>query len=378
MKFDAHPLNRIEVSEAQIRENMRLVQEFSRDVAIAPVLKSNAYGHGLEQVGKLLDASGAPFYCVNSLQEANRLRAVGVTTDILIMGYVDPSDLKRKEWDYIFAVFDPDYAQVISTLQKSPRVHITIETGLHREGIDLIEFPHAFEELKKLGNLHVEGMMSHLACANDPVCETTKQQLERFEDAKKQIIESGFFPQWFHFGGSLALLNTLSGSSNVVRVGKALFGIALNTTYSGNQTDVTKSEQLQGFAPVLTLKTKIAQVKHIKKGAHVSYADGFIAERDMTIGILPIGYNDGVDRRLTNKGKMKIGDTLCPMVGVVAMNLSVIDISNITDPHPGQEVIVYSSDEEDENSLDNAAKTCGTLPQDLLLHLPESLQRDLV
>ena len=378
MKLDAYPLNRIEVSVARIRENMRLVQEFGHDVAIAPVLKSNAYGHGLEQVGKLLDAFGAPFYCVNSLQEANRLRAVGVATDILIMGYVDPVDLKRKEWDYIFAVFDLKYAHVISELQKNPRVHITVETGLHREGIDLLEFPQAFEELKKFGNLHVEGMMSHLACANDPVCETTKQQLERFEDAKKQVMESGFSPKWFHFGGSLALLNTLSGSSNVVRVGKALFGIALNTTYSGGQTDASKSEQLKGFTPVLALKTKIAQVKHIKKGDHVSYADGYIADRDMTIGVLPIGYNDGVDRRLTNKGKMKIGNTLCPMVGVVAMNLSVIDVSSISDPHPGQEVIVYSDDEGDENSLDNAAKTCGTLPQDLLLHLPESLQRDLV
>lgn len=377
MRFTAYPLNKIEISENRIRENMQLLLQVNKDIAIAPVLKSNAYGHGIELIGKLLEEYKVPFYCVNSIQEAHQLREAGVTTDILIMGYVDPSDLASKEWDYIFVILDIAYARIVNKYQHKARVHLHIETGLHREGIDILSFPELLTEIKNLENLHVEGIMSHLACSNDPACPTTVQQLSNFTRAKKLVEEFGFSPKWVHLGGSLALLNKLATGCNVVRVGKAIFGIALNTTYSGGKNAVKQDDRMKEFNLVLTLKTKIAQIKYIKKGDHLGYADLFIAELDMTIGILPIGYNDGVDRRLSNKGKMIVGGVACPILGVVAMNVTTIDLSDVENPQVGQDVIVYSQEKSDGNSLDNAAIVCGTLPQDLLLHLPVNMVREL-
>jgi alanine racemase len=243
--------------------------------------------------------------------------------------------------------------------------------------MEILASPELLDEIKGLSNLQVEGVMSHLACSNDPICPTTIQQLRNFSLAKKMIEEAGFSITWVHLGGSLALLNNLAEVCNVVRVGKAILGIALQTTYSGGKNSATPDTRMKDFELVLRLKTKIVQIKQIKKGDHVGYADLFIADRDMVIGILPIGYNDGVDRRLSNKGKMIVAGTACPILGVVAMNVTTIDISAVENPRVGQDVIVYSQEKSDENSLDNAAIVCGTLPQDLLLHLPTMITRVL-
>lgn len=369
-------LNSIEISEGKLDENITSLMAFNPSIAIAPVLKANAYGHGIELIGTYLDKKKFPFYCVNSIVEANQLRMAGVKTDILIMGYVGKDALNEKEWDYIFGVFDLEQAKMISSLQKNPRVHINIETGLHREGLDIFNLQTLLSDIKLLSNLNVEGVMSHLSCSNDPECETTIKQLAAFKQAKELALNAGFTPHWYHFGGSLALLNKLSESCNVIRCGKALFGIALNSSY---QADTSKtSSRIEGFSPILEFKTHIAQIKKIKKGDHVSYADAFIADKDMTIGILPVGYSDGVERRLTNKGYMKVDSTLCKMLGVVAMNVTIIDLSDVKDPHVGHEVIIYSSHSDDQNSLDHVAQTCGTLPQDLLSHLSPSIPREFV
>ncbi len=375
MKNQTNILNTLEISKGKILKNLKLLQNNPHKIKISPVLKSNAYGHGIDLVGNILDEQDIPFICVNSFYEANLLKESGVKSDILIMGYVDELDLKKEE-DFIFAIFDLDYAKKINSIYKNARVHVNIETGLHREGIDVLKSQNLLNELKLLNNIKIEGVMSHLACSNDPFCETTKNQLKNFRLAKEIIMENGINPKWFHLGGSLALLNNLNDECNVVRCGKALFGIALNTSYGGQQlkSDNTNKDFLQ----TLVLKTKIAQVKKVNKGEHVGYADMFIAKDDMTIGVLPIGYYDGLDRRLTNKGKVKVNGKYCEILGLVAMNLTVINLSEIENPSPGDEVIVYSNNSEDFNSLDYAAKLCETLPQELLVRLPVSLTRIVV
>lgn len=375
MKNKTNILNTLEISKGKILKNLKLLQNNPHKILISPVLKSNAYGHGIDIVGNILDDQGLPFICVNSFYEASLLRDSGFKSDVLIMGYVDEEDLKKEE-DFIFAVFDLDYAKKINSIYKNARVHINVETGLHREGIDVINSNNLLDELKLLKNITIEGVMSHLACSNDPFCETTKNQLENFRLVKKIIKESGIDPKWFHLGGSLALLNNLNDECNVVRCGKALFGIALNTSYGGQQLKSDNANK--DFLQTLVLKTKIAQVKKVKKGEHVGYADMFIAKSDMTIGVLPIGYYDGLDRRLTNKGRVKVNGKYCEILGLVAMNLTVINLSEIENPLPGNEVIVYSNHPEDFNSLDNTAKLCETLPQELLVRLPVSLTRVVV
>lgn len=371
-------LNTLEISKSKINKNFELLREIAGNKFISPVLKSNAYGHGLELVGPLFDKSEVPFICVNSFFEAKQLRSAGVKSEILIMGYVDEKNLSEK-MDFSFVVFSLDYAKKINSIYESVKIHINIETGLHREGFDILNDEKLLNEIKNLHNLRIEGVSTHLACSNDPQCETTKFQLENFKKAKEVLSQNGITPKWFHVGGALALLNDLADEFNVIRCGKALFGIALNTTYQSGLSHATPQHAaIQEFELTFKLKTKVAQVKKVKKGEHVGYADAFIADRDMTIGILPIGYYDGLDRRLSNKGYMKVGDTECKILGIVAMNITVIDLSDVENSHAGQEVKVYSDDYGDKNSVDNVAKICETLPQELVVRMPTTLTRILV
>ncbi len=371
-----HPLNVLEISKERLHQNAQTLININPNIKISPVLKSNAYGHGIELIGKELESYNFPFYCVNSLPEAVALRNAGVKTDILIMGYVDPANLKEKQWDFIFAAFDLEFAKVVNDTQDNPRVHLNVETGLHRDGVDFLRFEQMLVDLKKLHKLKIEGLMSHMAYSNEPDSETTQKQIELFKQAKQVVKEAGINPTWFHWGGSLALLNNLASEANIVRCGKAFFGIALNISYSGDKKD--EPEFMSKFKLVMKLKTKVAQVKTIQPGDTVSYSDMFRADKPMTIGIIPTGYNDGIDRRLINKGVVLVNGKACKYLGVIAMNVTVIDLTEIEDPKPGIEVIIYSDNASDPNTFDNSAAMCATLPQDLVLHLPKDLVRKLV
>ncbi len=371
-----HPLNVLEISKKRLHQNAQTLININPSIKISPVLKSNAYGHGIEIIGKELDSYNFPFYCVNSLPEAVALRNAGVKTDILIMGYVHPDNLKEAQWDFIFAAFDLQFAQLVNQYQNNPRVHLNVETGLHRDGVDFLRFEEMLHELQKLEKLKIEGLMSHMAYSNEPGSDTTQKQLENFKLAKQMVKDAGIEPQWFHWGGSLALLNDLASEVNVVRCGKAFFGIALNISYSGDKKE--EPEYMSKFNLVMKLKTQVAQVKTIQPGDTVSYSDMFRADKPMTIGIIPTGYNDGIDRRLINKGKVIVQGKACNYLGVIAMNVTVIDLTEVENPKPGMEVIIYSDDPKDPNTFDNSAAMCATLPQDLVLHLPKDLVRKLV
>lgn len=372
-------INKLHISKSRIVKNWQLLQSVNPQISISPVLKSNAFGHGADLIGPLLDSSLTPFFCTSSYFEAQVLRNAGVKADILIMGYVEYKDIQKESSGLIFTIADVDQAKMLNASNKRIRVHINVETGLHREGIELSQFESILDAMKNFSYLKIEGIYSHLSCSNDPRCENTSQQLRNFKKAKEIAKTKGIIPRWFHLGGSLALLNNLADECNVVRCGKAFFGITLNSAYLPGQTQVVVTNPLiSQFKPTLTLTSKLAHVKHIRKGDRVSYADAFIADKDMTIGILPVGYYDGVDRRLSNKGVMKVGDTFCQIIGLVAMNVCVIDISAVSNPQPGMEVVVYSSDSLDQNSLDNSAKLCGTISQDILVSLPETLPRILI
>jgi alanine racemase len=127
------PLNVLEISKERLHQNAQTLININPKVKISPVLKSNAYGHGIELIGKELDGYNFPFYCVNSLPEAVALRNAGVKTDILIMGYVHPDNLRTTQWDFIFAAFDLEFAKLVNRYQDNPRVHLNVETGLHRD-----------------------------------------------------------------------------------------------------------------------------------------------------------------------------------------------------------------------------------------------------
>lgn len=361
-----HPLNTVEVSAQALRANYQYLSKLSPDVQIAPVLKSNAYGHDLQIVGKILDDVGAPFFCVDSLYEAYELLKINIQTPILIMGYVNPENLQTKKLPFSYAVYDEEQLTAISQYQQIVSIHIFVDTGMHREGIQLSDLPEFLSFLKEFPQIHVDGLMSHFSAGENKI--VTKKQLKNFEIAKDLVKVAGFRPQWFHIAASSGLLHHVDYNDNIgnmARCGIALYGIDLEG----------KNKYLQ---PALTLTTTLNQIKELKKGETVGYDQTFTAKKNMMIGILAMGYFDGIDRRLSNTGSVLIDNIVCPIVGRVSMNLTTIDISDVKDAQVGNKVIVYSHRLVDNNSVLHAANSAKTIPYDLIVHIPESTKRIVV
>lgn len=356
-------LNQIEVSKNNLSHNYSYLVSLDKRVKIAPVVKSNGYGHGITNVAKILESENPPFFCVDSLYEAYELLKAKIKTPILITGYTNPQNLKVKKLPFSYAVFTLDIAKVINEYQPQAGIHIFADTGMRREGVPVNELPAFLNELKKLSNLKIEGLMSHLASSESKTDPIFLRQIKQFKKAKEICAKFQVNPKWFHIAATGSIVNPetrpiITEVSNLVRAGLAVYGYS-SSTYDKN------------LKPALTLTTRIAQIKQVSKGEKLGYDGTYTAKKDMTIAVLPVGYYDGVDRRLSNKGIFLVDNKPCPVLGRISMNINIIDISNIPDAHTGQEVIVYSD-------IGEAAKICNTIPYDLLVNLAETTRRVVV
>jgi alanine racemase len=206
--------------------------------------------------------------------------------------------------------------------------------------------------------------MSHLATPQIKQSPQNKTQLENFKKAKELFLKNGFQMNWFHIGGTYALLNNLTGGCNLVRIGKALYGV------TGQENSYVK--------PVLKMTSKIVQIKEIKTGDQVGYDGTFKARRNMKVGVLPFGYNDGLDRRLSNKGVVLIDRVECRILGLISMNVTTVDLTNVKKPFIGQEVVIFSDNPRDKNSVINTTRLCNTIAYDILARLEESTKRVVI
>lgn len=365
------PLNKIHISKQALLDNYSYLSSVNPMVKAAPVLKSNAYGHGIKLVAGILD-SKPPFFCVDSLYEAYELLKTKIQTPVLVMGYIDPKSLNVKKLPFSYAVWDLEVVKALNKHQKGAEVHIFVDTGMNREGVKVSDLPEFLTTIKQYNNITISGLMTHLAEAEKAESELTKQQLKEFKKAYEIVRKMGFSLQFIHIGGSGALFLKLPAYINIVRTGIAIFGVE---DFSLRSKDIVRAER--ELKPVLKLTTKLVQIKSIKKGDKVGYGGTFEAKTDTVVGILPIGYYDGVDRRLSSKGVVLIDNVECPILGRVSMNLTTVDLSRLGSVEVGKEVIVFSDNPEDKNSVKNYAEMCNTIPYDLLVHLAPSTKRVL-
>lgn len=363
-------LNRIEVSSNNLLHNCSYLSSLDKKVKIAPVVKSNGYGHGIANVAKILDSENTPFLCVDSLFEAYELQKAKVKTKILVMGYTNQENFKIKKLPFSFAVFDLETARVLNQFQPGCGIHIFVDTGMRREGVTVEDLPQFLNRLNTLSNIKIEGLMSHLASSISKTDPLFLNQIKQFKKAKEICKKYNVEPGWFHIAATGSLVNPqtrpiITEVSNLARAGLALYG------FSSSIFD-------KNLRPVLKLTTKIVQIKKATKGEKLGYDGTYTPKKNMSIAVLPIGYYDGVDRRLSNKAVFLVGNQPCPVLGRISMNITIINISNVPNPYVGQEVIVYSPNPKDKNSLLNSAKICKTIPYDLLVNLAETTKRVIV
>lgn len=364
-------LNKILVSAQALQHNYRQLQTAHPEAKICPVLKSNAYGHGFATVAPIFDSFGAPFLVVDSLYEAYELQKIKVKTPILILGYTHPDNFKVKRLPFHYAVFDLATAETLNTYQPDSSIHIFVDTGMSREGITLAELPSFLQALKKLTRLKVVGLASHLADADNPTStHFTELQLANFRTALALILQAGFDPPWRHLANSPGSFKISDPICNMVRVGLSSYGLYPLKSADPGYKNLT-------LQPALKFISTLGQIKQLAKDVKVGYSGTFTSSKSMTVGIVPAGYYDGVDRRLSNKGVFRIRGIVCPIIGRVSMNMTTIDISGVPHPKVGEEVEIYSDELSAPNSLTKAAATANTLHYELLVHLAESVKRQI-
>jgi alanine racemase len=353
-------LNTVSISEAALRNNLQLYRNLIPDQAICPVLKSNAYGHGLTPVAKIFDAEKPEFLIVDSLFEAYQLKKARIKTPILILGYTLPENLRAKRFPFHFAVPDLESAEILS--RKKTPLHLEIDTGMSRTGFRLEELPQALEALRAM-KANVEGVFTHFADADNPENnKKTDQQCELFLKALMLTKEAGFQPKWIHASNSAGAVKTKIPQLNMSRVGISLYGLS---PLSSNDP---KAEFLKSLQPVMEVSSTIIAKRKLHAGDCVSYNCTFTAEKDMTIGILPFGYYEGIPRSLSNTP---------PFIGRICMNHAMIDLTD-SNLKVGDKFVIYSRDKNAVNSFHNMAKKAGTISYELTTKIAESIRREVI
>lgn len=369
-KKQYHHLNTIELSISALHKNHNALKKLQPNMAICPVLKSNAYGHGLQALAPFFDNLHSPFLVVDSLYEAYELYKCKVKTPLLILGYTDPNNYKVKKLPFHFALFDLKTAETLSIYQPGCSVHLFVDTGMHREGIPIQELKAFIKKIKGL-NIKIIGLASHFADVDNPLSQAnTKSQIKKYKQALAILKDVGITPKWRHISASGGAFKVDDNTFNMVRAGIASYGIS-------PLSDIDKDRKKIELYPVLTLKTCIAQIKEIPKGVQVGYNGTYISQTKKRIALLPLGYYDGLNRSLSNRGIVKVNGTECPIIGNISMNITTIDVSHVAHIAVGDEVIVYSPHPSDKNSISNVAKTIKMSPYELLVKLAESTYRKM-
>lgn len=367
-------LNKIEISKQALINNFNFFQNKHSQTEICPVLKSNAYGHGLELLAEFVDREIKPkFIIVDSLYEAYKIE--DVNTPILIIGYTRPENFKiKKKLNFSFPVYDEQTIAALAQYHPEAKVHVKIDSGMNRLGITPSQVDDFIELLKKYPRLNVTGIYTHLSQADDPQAKDfTNNQVKTFKKVIRKFESQGFSFKWKHIAATSGSEVVPDPEFNLIRIGLGFYGIS---PFPKN----TKENKIleKKLKPALKFTTHLAQIKHLPKGAQVSYGGTYTAKKDMKIGILPVGYYDGVDRRLSNKGVVTIKGKGCPILGRVCMNLTIVDLSQIKNPKLEQEVVIYDDNSSSPNSIKNSAELANTIPYTLLVNLAPSTRRVLI
>lgn len=364
-------LNQIELSRSALLHNYDLVGEQHPDLAVMPVLKANAYGHGLLEVAQILQARDFPYLIVDGYFEALKLRRQ-TKRPILVMGYIDPHNYSQLRTNGLsFVVHDRPTIEALGRLRRSVTVHLEINTGMNRHGIAPDELGDYLALLKNYSHIKLEGVMSHLADADGERETYTAHQVALFDRCVEQILAAGFDPRWIHLAQTAGSQRQPSRYANALRLGIGLYGI--------NPFD-PKTPEYPGLAdlkPVLTLTSTITKVIELAKGQKVSYNGIFTAAKDTTIGVLPLGYYEGLPRALSNVGVVKQGDDYLPIVGRVCMNHTMVELKGTKTKYLDR-VTVISNNPTDRNSVAGLGREHGLFSYELLVGLNESIRRVMV
>lgn len=378
MELDTIKRTWAEIDMGAAKDNFAAIREHIGKASLCCVVKADGYGHGAQKLAHLYSRLGAQHFAVSNIDEAVELRESGITKPILVLGFT-PIALAAKLSAYKIAqtVYSLDYAQMLSDAcvkaNVSVDVHIKLDTGMSRIGFMCQQFPEddpvidEIEKACKLPSLKIRGIMAHFAVSDegDAGKEYTDNQYKAFDYVVKELANRGITFDIVHHANSGATLYYPETHGDMVRAGIILYGLAPNPAI----------ESAIALKPVMTLKSTVAHVKKLRKGSAVSYGRTFVADRDMVVATVPIGYADGYLRGLSKDGYMGIGGKKAKILGRICMDQTMVDVTDIEGVKIGDEVVIFSDGTDGAPTVNELAEFAGTINYEIICAVSKRVPR---
>ncbi|NHB32464.1 alanine racemase [Helicobacter pylori] len=367
----------VEVNTHSLRHNFNAVKSVvPKDACIMAVVKANAYGAGALKASEIFLQEGANYLGVATLDEALELRSHFPKTPILILGYSPNANASMLvDNDLSAMVFSLEQAEVFSQValksQKRLKVHLKIDTGMHRLGLEPnFKSIEIIKKIRALKGLEVEGIFTHLSNADAKIKTHAKNQMKAFNAFLEQLLDQKIEFQYRHAYNSAGILSLCNGNENrllnLYRPGIMLYGF-----YPSNGMKETCPTILKN---VISLKAQIVQIRSVKKGEFIGYGEHFYTNEETLVGVLALGYADGLMRALGNRIQVAINNQLAPLIGKVCMDQCFVKLNNIQ-AKEGDEVILFGDKSAKANDASEIAALLNTIPYETISTLSKRLER---
>ena len=363
-----------EINLDALTHNFHVIKnQVGNETKILAAVKANAYGHGAVECARRLESEGCDWFGVALPEEGVELRNAGIARPILCLGgFWEGQEATLLKYQLTPVVYR---LGMIESLDRTAReaeeiadVHVKIDTGMGRLGIRADEVREFCDELRHFRNIRVDGLMTHLSAADDESKrEFTNHQLSRFDSAMTIFREDGFQPTYIHAANSAAAFAIPNARGNLVRPGGTLYGFVRDVLPSNIETP--------RLLPVMSLHSRIMLLKTVPKGEYLGYGCTFQTQRDSTIATIPIGYDDGYRRALSNKARVLVRGKFAPVVGRVSMDLTLIDVTDVADVSLNDRVTLLGNDQDHLISAEDLAELAGTISYEITCGISNRVPR---
>jgi alanine racemase len=368
-----------EVSLSALRQNFRTVtKHVGAGVTVCAVVKADSYGHGAVECSRALEAEGAKWLGVTSLDEAIPLRDAGIDSRILLMtGFWRGEECEIVRLQLTPTVWEPSHIEWMERAAAAAgvrhAVHLKVDTGMGRLGVSVAELPAVLNAMAAAPHLLLEGLSTHLASSEIMDAPSVAEQARRFEEAQKMVRDAGFDPAFIHMANTSALISRRETWNRMVRPGIALYGYYLPFQRAGRE--VSGGTLRLAVKPVLTWKTRILSMRNFAGDQPLGYGGTYVTKAPAHVAVLPVGYADGYNRQLSNRGRVIVREHYAPIVGSISMDLTLVDVTGIPGVAVGDEVILLGT--HDGLSVDalEHARLANSSPYEILCNISKRVPR---
>lgn len=332
------------------------------------VVKADAYGHGAPSVARRLASEGADRFAVANTEEGVALRRAGVEGEILLLSHAEPADLPRQRaYGLTPTLYDlaqaRDVAQASAGLAEPLRVHLELDTGMGRAGMRADALEALIALLGASPRLALAGTFANLSCADDPASPETARQIAALVAGADRLRAAGVGPGIVHAANSAGVLGHPGAWLDAVRPGLALYGVPPSPTFDS-----------PGLVPAMSVETTVVAVRRIPSGTPLGYGGRFVAARDTTVAVIPIGYHDGFRRSLSGKAGVLLRGQRAPVVGAISMDVALVDATD-SGAQRGDRVVCLGSAGGQTVTAWELAAAAGTIPYEILCGIGPRVER---